>query len=71
MYQPIQLETKIPSLRNSISLSLVAIITLFLAAWPAFRAFTRLRQSPPLVPENLGAIKPIFRIFQTFLETLS
>jgi hypothetical protein len=32
MYQPIQLKTKIPSLRNSISRSLVAIVTLLLAA---------------------------------------
>jgi hypothetical protein len=32
MYQPIQLKTKIPSSRNSVSRSLVAIITLLLAA---------------------------------------
>src|SRR5438094_8218094 len=32
MYQPIQLKTKSPSLRNSISRSLIALITLLLAA---------------------------------------
>ena len=32
MYQPIQLQTKSPSLRNSISRSLVALVTLLLAA---------------------------------------
>ena len=32
MYQPIQLQTKSPALRNSISRSLVALVTLLLAA---------------------------------------
>src|SRR5438477_12508515 len=32
MYQPIQLQTKSPALRNSISRSLIALITLLLAA---------------------------------------